>query len=114
MSLFLTQLRKFARDNQIHIWLVAHPSKLMKDNKGIYPVPDGYAVSGSAHFYNKADNIIAVHRDTSNPNAPTEVHVQKIRSRWLGKRGVAYLKWQSQSGRFTEYAGAYSPPGADQ
>lgn len=111
VSVFLTQLRKFARDNQIHIWLVAHPAKLMKDNKGIYPVPDGYTVSGSAHFYNKADNIIAVHRDTTIQGAATEVHVQKIRSRWLGKRGVAYLQWIPESGRFKEFAGAYSPPG---
>lgn len=113
VSLFLTQLRKFARENSIHIWLVAHPAKLMKDNKGVYPVPDGYSVSGSAHFFNKADNIIAVHRDTTNPMAPTEVHVQKIRSRWLGKRGVAYLQWKPESGRFREFAGAYSPPGTE-
>ena len=110
VSLFLTQMRKFARDNQIHIWLVAHPSKLMKERDGTYPVPDGYTVSGSAHFYNKADNIIAVHRDTSNSQAATEVHVQKVRSRWLGKRGVAYLKWRPESGRFKEFYGAYSPP----
>lgn len=113
VSTFLTQLRKFARDNQIHTWLVAHPAKLMKDHKGVYPVPDGYTVSGSAHFYNKADNIIAVHRDTRNPQAPTEVHVQKIRSRWLGRRGVAYLQWQPNSGRFKEFDGAYHPPGSE-
>lgn len=110
VSSFLTQMRKFARENSIHIWLVAHPAKLMKDNKGVYPVPDGYTVSGSAHFYNKADNIIAVHRDLTNPGAATEVHVQKIRSRWLGRRGVAYLQWQPNSGRFTEFHGTYSPP----
>jgi twinkle protein len=110
VSSFLTQMRKFARENSIHIWLVAHPAKLMKDNKGIYPVPDGYTVSGSAHFYNKADNIIAVHRDLTVVNASTEVHVQKVRSRWLGKRGVAYLQWQPHSGRFKEFNGAYSPP----
>lgn len=110
VSSFLTQMRKFARENSIHIWLVAHPAKLMKDNKGIYPVPDGYTVSGSAHFYNKADNIIAVHRDLTVVNAATEVHVQKVRSRWLGKRGIAYLQWQPHSGRFKEFNGAYSPP----
>lgn len=113
VSSFLTQMRKFARENSIHIWLVAHPAKLMKDNKGIYPVPDGYTVSGSAHFYNKADNIIAVHRDLTVVNAATEVHVQKVRSRWLGKRGIAYLQWQPHSGRFKEFNGAYSPPGAN-
>lgn len=114
VSTFLTQLRRFARENSIHIWLVAHPAKLMKDNKGVYPVPDGYSVSGSAHFFNKSDAIIAVHRDLTNPQSATEVHVQKIRSRWLGKRGVAYLKWMPESGRFKEYAGAYSPPGTEE
>jgi twinkle protein len=86
----------------------------MKDRDGVYPVPDGYTVSGSAHFYNKADNIIAVHRDLNNPQAATEVHVQKVRSRWLGKRGVAYLKWRSECGRFREFDGAYAPPTADE
>ena len=110
VSVFLTQMRKFARENSIHIWLVAHPAKLMKDNKGIYPVPDGYTVSGSAHFFNKSDNIIAVHRDMTNPNASTEVHVQKVRSRWLGRKGIAYLRWRPECGRFREEIGAYSPP----
>ncbi len=110
VSTFLTQMRKFARENSIHIWLVAHPAKLMKERNGEYPAPDGYTVSGSAHFYNRADNIIAVHRDVKNPNAATEVHVQKIRSRWLGKRGIAYLKWRPECGRFKEFDGAYSPP----
>lgn len=114
VSVFLTQMRKFARENSIHIWLVAHPAKLMKDNKGIYPVPDGYTVSGSAHFYNKADNIIAVHRDVTNPSASTEVHVQKVRSRWLGKRGIAYLQWRPECGRFRETMGTYYPPGMEE
>ena len=104
VSSFLTALRTFARQQSVHIWLVAHPAKLFKDKDGTYPVPDGYTVSGSAHFYNKADNIIAVHRDVSNPSAATEVHVQKIRSRWLGNRGIANLKWRPDCGRFYDYA----------
>lgn len=109
VSSFLTQLRTFARQQSVHIWLVAHPAKLMKDRDGSYPVPDGYTISGSAHFYNKADNIIAVHRDTTNPNASTEVHVQKIRSRWLGNRGVAHVKWRSDCGRFSDIANDGDP-----
>lgn len=107
VSHFLTTLRKFAREQGVHIWLVAHPSKLMKDSHGTYPVPDGYSVSGSAHFYNKADNIIAVHRDPTRPDTPNEVHVQKIRSRWLGKRGTALLRWDPTSGRYSDNANYY-------
>ena len=102
VSAFLTQLRTFARQQSIHIWLVAHPAKLFKDKDGTYPVPDGYSVSGSAHFYNKADNIIVIHRDLQTPMAHTQVHVQKVRSRWLGSRGVAQLRWRSDCGRFAD------------
>jgi twinkle protein len=107
VSAFLTYIRKFARENGVHVWLVAHPAKLIKDKEGNYPVPDGYSVSGSAHFFNKADNIVAVHRDKTNPDAPSEVHVQKVRSRWLGRPGVAHLFWNPNNGRYTENAARY-------
>lgn len=102
ISEFLGELRSFARQNGIHIWLVAHPTKLQKNNDGVYPVPTGYDVAGSAHFFNKADNIVAVHRDKSNPDAPSEIHVQKIRNRWLGELGTGYLYWDENSGRYSE------------
>jgi twinkle protein len=100
VSEFLAQIRAFARSMGIHICLVAHPTKLQKGVDGKYPVPTGYDVAGSAHFFNKADNIIAVHRDKSNPDAYVEVHVQKIRSRWLGQLGHVSLEWDKHSGRF--------------
>jgi len=101
ISDFLAQIRGFARMMGIHIWLVAHPTKLQKRDDGTYPVPTGYDVAGSAHFFNKADNIIAVHRDKSNPTSFSEVHIQKIRSRWLGQIGTVYLDWDKNCGRYT-------------
>jgi twinkle protein len=112
ISMFLTYIRKFAREQGVHVWLVAHPSKPTKDRDGKYPVPDGYSVSGSAHFYNKADNIITVHRDITNPKAPTEIHVQKVRSRWLGKQGVGELWWKPDSGRYV-FENIFQPTGKD-
>jgi twinkle protein len=105
VSDFLAQLRGFARHMGVHIWLVAHPTKLQKGMDGKYPVPTGYDVAGSAHFFNKADNIIAIHRDKADPGAYSEVHVQKIRSRWLGQLGHTFLEWDKTSGRFTIPAG---------
>lgn len=101
VSEFLAQIRGFARMMGVHIWLVAHPTKLQKGSDGKYPVPTGYDVAGSAHFFNKADNIIAVHRDKSNPDAYSEVHIQKIRSRWTGQLGHCFLQWDKLSGRFS-------------
>lgn len=100
ISEFLSQMRSFARNMGIHIFLVAHPTKLQKGLDGKYPVPTGYDIAGSAHFFNKADNIISVHRDKSNPDAPSEIHVQKIRSRWLGQLGSTPLTWDKHSGRY--------------
>ena len=101
VSEFLAKIRGFARQYGIHIWLVAHPTKLQKGMDGKYPVPTGYDVAGSAHFFNKADNIIAVHRDKSDRYAFSEIHVQKIRSRWLGQLGRTRLEWDASSGRYS-------------
>jgi len=109
VSDFLARVRGFAREFNVHIWLVAHPTKLQKGMDGKYPVPTGYDVAGSAHFFNKADNIIAVHRDKADPYAFSEVHIQKIRSRWLGQIGVTKLEWDMNSGQFNipEIASVY-------
>lgn len=101
VSEFLADIRSFARDNGVHVWLVAHPKMMRKEGSdGSYPVPTGYDVAGSAHFFNKADNIIAVHRNKADPFAKSEVHVQKIRSRWLGQLGSTALEWDASCGRF--------------
>ena len=101
ISEFLSKLRWFCRDQLIHIWLVAHPKMLRKEG-ATYPVPTGYDVAGSAHFYNKSDNIVVIHRDKTVANALTEIHVQKIRSRWLGALGSTMLWWDPVSGVYSQ------------
>jgi twinkle protein len=96
----LSKIRRFARNRNLHVWIVAHPTKLMKDKDGKRPVPTPYDVSGSAHWYNKADNAITVWRDPGNEHGLTEVHVQKIRFKHIGKVGVAELKWNRLTGQF--------------
>ena len=44
---------------QVHIWFVAHP-RMMNDWKGT--APNLYDISGSAHWHNKADVGLVVHR----------------------------------------------------
>lgn len=108
VSQSLTRMRRFARDRAVHLWLVAHPTKLQKDIKtGTYPVPTLYDISGSAHFRNKADCGISVWRDVMNEKSATQIHVQKIRFRECGKPGVCDLYFDVVSGRFTETAVVY-------
>ena len=82
----LSLIKEFAIKNDVHIFLVAHPRKLQKKPGEVqYPVATMYDISGSAHFFNKTDNGISVHRDFEQ-NIVT-VYVQKVRFSWLGKLG---------------------------
>lgn len=59
----LREFKAFARKYEVHFVVVAHPAKMRRDNEGKYPIPTLYDISDSAHWYNKADVGIVVHRD---------------------------------------------------
>lgn len=60
----LTQLTAFAQQNNVHIFLIAHPTKMQKiDKSEKYKIPDLYNVSGSADFRNQTHNGLCVYRD---------------------------------------------------
>lgn len=98
----LTQIRRFARNHGVHVWLVAHPQKLYKRDDGSYPVPTPYDISGSAHWRNKADNCLTVWRDEQELDQPVKLYIQKIRFREVGKIGVVDLQFEQSSGRYKE------------
>lgn len=102
ISLCLKRMRQFARQNDVHVWIVAHPAKLYKDKEtGETPVPDLYSISGSAHWRNKADIGLVIWRDLTDPNNRiVEVHVQKMRFRQDGKLGTAKLAYCSITGKY--------------
>jgi len=96
----LTKIRRFARMNGVHVWVVAHPKNLSKDSDGKYKPPTMYEISGGAHWRNKADNGICVHRpDFQTPI--TEIYVQKIRFREVGKIGMVRLQYCGDTGTYT-------------
>lgn len=113
ISSALKRIRNFGRRYGVHIWLIAHPSKLYRDKDGEYPVPTMYDIAGSAHFRNKADNGLCVWRDLSDPKSMVvEIHVQKIRFRQIGKIGTAELAYNHVIGTYHELSKATSeiPP----
>lgn len=98
----LIKVRRFAKSHNIHVWIVVHPTKLAKDREGRYPVPTLYDAAGSAHWRNKADFGIAIYRHFDDHTKPTEIHVQKVRWKWAGKLGLAYLYFDKVCGRYSE------------
>ena len=97
----LSRMRKFARDNNVHVFLVAHPQKLYKGKDDKVPKPGMYDISGSAAFRNKADNGICIWRNLDDEySGNVEVHILKVRFREVGRVGCVNLKWNPVSGRY--------------
>jgi twinkle protein len=96
----LTKLKQFAVGHDVHVWFVAHPTKLKKDDSGRIPPPGGYEISGSAAWYSKADCGLTVHRGTN--DCETEIHLWKVRFKWVGKQGMVMLAYDPATGRYTD------------
>jgi twinkle protein len=87
------------------VFLVAHPTKLVKDSTGKYPPPTPYDISGSAHWFNKADFCLSVYRGVDDQNVPgddPEVFIQKVRFAETGQLGVVPFHYDRPTGRFVE------------
>ena len=92
---FLSRMSSLAKELNILIIIVAHPSKPGKDSQKI---PDMYNISGSAHWYDLCDYGLTVFRETDNngkKSSETTIKVHKVKSRELGDPGggTAYLTW---------------------
>jgi len=96
----LDKLADFCELNNVHCFLVAHPTKMRKTVDGLrYEVPTLYDIAGSANFYNKADVGICVYRnfDTN----ITTVLVQKVKFNHWGETGSVNQIYDKQSGRYS-------------
>lgn len=101
VSELLTKICSFAKDYDTHVFLVAHPVKMGKDpNTKEYEVPTLYNISGSAHFFNKCDNGIAVHRNRADNTV--DVHVQKVRFFMNGSIGYSSFDYDVNTGRYKQ------------
>ena len=104
VSRVLAKLNSFAKMNEMHIWVVAHPKKMESDLNRKPFVPSPYDISGSANWYNKCDNAITIHRHKDDTEDYVGVHVQKIRFQHKnGKPNTAKLSYEIRSGRYGEY-----------
>jgi len=98
ISKLLDKIIMFCQNNQCHVFLIAHPTKMRKKEDGTFEVPTMYDISGSAHFYNKTDNGLTVYRDFD--SGRVSVHVQKVKFKHIGQAGVQEFFYSLQSGRY--------------
>ena len=103
ISVSLTKLRWFARTAEIHIFVIAHPAKYVRQKGEARPVPSLNEVKGASEWFAKADNGLAVWRDEKDTVGATEVHIQKIRFREVGRAGgVVALLYDRVTGRYSD------------
>jgi twinkle protein len=102
VSQMLTKVKRFAQTAGVHVWFVAHPRQL-REWKG--QAPNLYDISGSAHFINKADNGIVIHRNRD-PSAQNKFEVQvlvrKVRNKAAGMIGDCVLHYERVNGRYVD------------
>lgn len=59
----LKAFKRFARHMDVHVAIVAHPAKPKRNTDGTYPIPEGYDISGAAHWKNAPDLGMTAYRD---------------------------------------------------
>ena len=101
----LTKIRRFEQVNDLKFIIVAHPRKMDKDENGYYKKPTAYDISGSQNWFNKADNVICLHRVNPMDIYDTSVlfSVQKVKfQKLVGIPGEETLKFDRRSNRFLD------------
>lgn len=87
----IKRLKRFANKYRVHVMVVAHPAKMSRNKDGVYDRPTLYDIADSAHWANKADLGIIVHREDPSSNL-TGIHV--VKSRYfedIGKAGEEHV-----------------------
>ena len=112
----LTQLTMFAQMNNVIIFLVAHPTKMQKNEAGIYNKPTLYDVSGSADFRNQTHDGFTIYRHFESiqegefdiDKNQVEFITQKVKMKFQGEMaGREIFNYHIPSGRY--YVG-HTPP----
>lgn len=101
----ISAFRSFIRSTDTHGFIVAHPTKGVQ----LDTVPTLKDISGTAHFHNKADFGVSIHRPALDPQAVmmdpnlVEFVVTKCRDDSAGSLGQRQLRWSPDTTRFKKY-----------
>lgn len=102
VSQTLSMVRNWARQNNVHVWIVAHPQKMRRED-GKLPIPRPDMISGSSHWWNKADCAVTVYRDLEKlEGKAVDIYVQKVRFKHIGYPGMVTLEYDKVTGRYSQ------------
>ena len=106
VSEIMSKIKRFAVSSNVHVFLVAHPTKMKKEN-GKYLVPTLYDIAGSANFFNKTDNGLTVYRNYEDNT--TDVYIQKVKFFYNGELGMIKLSYDLDTCRYAALGLPFRP-----
>ena len=96
---YLTKIESFAKKFDVLVFIVAHPTKMYKNNDGKIEEPNMYNIKGGGEWYDASYHGLLVHRDYELKN--TKVKVLKVKFQNLGENcAEAFFTWDPRSGSF--------------
>jgi twinkle protein len=99
----LTRLTSFAQQNNVIIFLIAHPTKMKKNDSGVYDMPNLYDVSGSADFRNQTHDGFCIYRVFEDENNAAQTIFKNLKTKFSfqGEIGATKnFKYHLASGRY--------------
>ncbi len=100
VSLVYSKIIRFARKYGVHVFLIAHTTKMVKDKvTKKYEIPTLYNISGSANFYNKTHYGVTIYRDYE--SGVVTVYFQKIKQSWIGKIGWSSFTYNENNRQYS-------------
>lgn len=93
----LNDISEFAARYGVHVFIVAHPTKIetLKKPKGNeivnYPIVTPYQIKGASEWFQSADFILSLNRDLTMDDSPTLVYVLKSKL-WHIAKGNQYCE----------------------
>ena len=101
----ITDLTSFAQGYGVNVILIAHPTKMQKNEDGTYKIPDLYSVSGTADFRNQTHNGLCIYRYFDNNETGlkgyVEVHNLKTKFKHQGEIGsITEFRYDNANNRY--------------
>jgi|TARA_B100001741_G_scaffold313777_1_gene321925 twinkle protein len=96
---YLSKIEQFCKRYDVLTFIVAHPTKMMRDQNGKIQEPTMYNIKGGGEWYDASYHGLLVHRDYDAKN--TKVKVLKVKFQNLGENGgESFFTWEPKSGSF--------------
>ena len=96
---YLTKIETFCKKFDVLVIVVAHPTKMYKNQNGQIEEPTMYNIKGGGEWYDASYHGILVHRNYEQKTVKAKV--LKVKFQNLGENGAeAHFTWEPKSGSF--------------